>query len=194
MVKPLLSRSTSRFLHESVAFLEGQSGSCRPAQDRVASQASVWLTSNTGPSRLVRLRIRIPRRGGDRTTDAGPNRETHGPQAGRSVVQTPNLGIDRTPEQRRCACCSGAGHAGRWALAAQISVLKHRRAKQAIESFLLCGGTTCQRNKEESCEKYLLLSSHSRSSLCRTVPPYAPKWWSNPKPMTLETRPHIDGC
>ena len=30
-------------------------------------------------------------------------------------MQTPNLGIDRTPEQRRFACCSGAGHAGRYA-------------------------------------------------------------------------------
>jgi hypothetical protein len=26
---------------------------------------------------------------------------------------TPNHDIDRTPEQRRFACCSGAGHAGR---------------------------------------------------------------------------------
>jgi len=26
---------------------------------------------------------------------------------------TPNLGIDRTPERRRFACCSGAGHARR---------------------------------------------------------------------------------
>jgi len=28
---------------------------------------------------------------------------------------TPNLGINRTPKQRRFACCLGAGHAKRWA-------------------------------------------------------------------------------
>lgn len=96
--------------HDRVAEHAGEACSGCSSSDRLVNQTADWLTPGSVSARMAGRCFRIPRKRGDRSSDAGPYCEVHGPASGRPVVS--HKGLSRAvwhPDQRPVSVLSPLG-------------------------------------------------------------------------------------